>query len=288
MNYISYIFFRVLIFTFWLTPFFILYIYSEIAYLLLYKVFKYRHKVVRENLKNSFPNKNEDELKKIEKLFYKNLSDITLEGIKGLSMPKKSLLKRYKVTNPELLKKYFNENKSIIGIGSHYANWEWGVLSFSLQFPHINFGIYKPMSNKRIDKYMRKHRAAWGMNLIPLKETAKIMATKQEKPSIYLMVSDQSPTSKKYSIKLDFLNQETYCLHGAEKYAKRLNLPVLYGNVQRIKRGYYEITMTLICDNPQETKDGEITATFMKKLEEIINKKPQDWLWSHKRWKKRK
>ena len=203
-------------------------------------------------------------------------------------MPKKSLLKRYKVTNPELLKKYFNENKSIIGIGSHYANWEWGVLSFSLQFPHINFGIYKPMSNKRIDKYMRKHRAAWGMNLIPLKETAKIMATKQEKPSIYLMVSDQSPTSKKYSIKLDFLNQETYCLHGAEKYAKRLNLPVLYGNVQRIKRGYYEITMTLICDNPQETKDGEITATFMKKLEEIINKKPQDWLWSHKRWKKRK
>ncbi len=287
MQYISYIFFRLLIFVFWLTPFFILYIYSEIAYFLLYKVFKYRVSTVQKNLKNSFPEKSAKERLRIEKLFYKNLSDITLEGIKGMSMSKKALLKRYRVTNPELTDKYFKQNKNIIGVGSHYANWEWGVLSFSLQYTHQTFGLYKPLSNKYIDNYVKSSRAAWGMNLIPIKETAKRFNEEREIPSMYFMVSDQSPSNNKFAKKIQFLNQETYCLHGVERYAKMKDWPVVYGDVQRVKRGYYEVTINVITENPKETDDGEITQKFMLILEEIINKKPEDWLWSHKRWKRK-
>lgn len=286
MQYISYIFFRLLIFSYKLTPFFVLYFYSDIAYFLLYKVFKYRVKIVRNNLLNSFPEKSSSEILKIEKKFYKNLSDITLEGIKGFSMSKNTLLKRYKVINPEFAEKYYNENRSIIGIGSHYANWEWGVLSFSLQFKHKAFGLYKPLTNKYIDNFVRKSRAAWGMNLIPIKETVKFMTMKLDKPAVYFMVSDQNPSNKNRAIKIDFLNQETYCLHGAEKYSKLNNFPVIYGDVKRIKRGYYEIVLSLITESPQQTSEGEITESFMKYLEDIIKAKPQDWLWSHKRWKK--
>ena len=285
MQKVGYIFFRILVFTFSLIPFWALYIYSDILYFFFFRVFGYRKKVVFSNLKNSFPEKTDAEILKIAKGFYKNLSDITLESIKGLSMRKKTLLKRYKVINPELDYEYFDKGIDVIGSGSHFANWEWGVLCFSLQFKHKTFGLYKPLSNKYIDMYVRKARAAWGMHLVPINETGKHFSEKQDKPSMHIMVSDQSPSNLKKARWFEFLNQDTPWLHGMEDYAKRFNFPILHGDVQRVKRGYYEIEMKLLEANPQQTKDSEITKKYAALLEEIIRKKPENWLWSHKRWK---
>jgi len=285
MERVGYIFFRVLIFIFRLIPFWFLYLLSDFVFFLFFYIVKYRKDVVFFNLRNSFPEKSEEEIFKIAKGFYHNLSDITVESIKGLTMSKSALLKRYKVVNPEFEKEYFNKGTGVIALGSHYANWEWGVLCFSLQFEHVPYGLYKPLSNKLTDKYIRKSRAAWGMNLVPISETYAHFQKKFDKPPVHIMVSDQSPSNLKKAHWINFLNQETPCLHGAESYAKQANLPVIYGDVQRVKRGYYEITLTLVVDNPSETKDGEITKIFHKILEEIILKKPEDWLWSHKRWK---
>lgn len=288
MQFLAYLFFRFLIFLFWLTPFWVLYIHSNIIFFLFYHVFSYRKKVVWQNLKNSFPEKSDQELIKITKGFYKNLSDITFEGIKGLSMSKKSLLKRYKLLNPELADKYYEQNKSVIAIASHYCNWEWGVLCLSLQFKHKSVGLYKPMSNKNIDEYMRKMRAAWGMNLVSIYETAQYFEKNISEPSIYIMVSDQSPANYPKAYWINFLNQDTACLHGPENYAKKYDLPVLYGHVERMKRGYYEISLSIVETSPKEKEPGEITKAYMKILEGYIFKKPENWLWSHKRWKKKK
>ena len=282
---INYLFFRLFVFLFWITPFWLLYLQSDIVFFLMYHVFGYRKKVVWNNLKKSFTEKSDSELKKITRGFYKNLSDITVEGIKGFSMSKKTLLKRYKVLNPEISAKYYKQNKSIIAVASHYCNWEWGVLCLSLQFKHKSVGLYKPLSNKYIDNYIKKTRAAWGMNLISIYETSKYIEIKNTGPSIYFMVSDQSPSNVKKAYWLDFLNQDTACLHGAENYAKIFDLPVVYGHVNRVKRGYYEIFVSLVESNPKETTKGEITKAYMKILEDYILVKPENWLWSHKRWK---
>ena len=284
MKQITYIFFRFLIFIFWLTPFFVLYIHSEVIFFLLFHVFGYRKKVVVKNLKKSFPEKPDAEIKKITKKFYKNLSDIIVEGIKGLSMSKKMLLKRYKVLNPEVADKYFEQNRSVIGIGSHYCNWEWGALSFSLQFKHKSVGLYKPMSNKLIDNYMRRSRAAWGMNLVSIYETSKYFEKNISEPSLYFMISDQSPSNTDKSFWIDFLNQDTACLHGPENYSIKYDMPVIYGHVNRTKRGYYTVTLSEI--NVNTNSAGDITKAFMKKLEDDIINTPENWLWSHKRWKK--
>lgn len=284
MKYITYIFFRLLIFLFWITPFWLVYIHSSVIYFLLYKVLGYRKKVVTKNLKNSFPKKSDTEIKTITKKFYQNLSDILVEGIKGLSMSKKSILKRYTVTNPEVADKYYELNKSIIGIGSHYCNWEWGVLSFSLQFKHKSIGLYKPMSNKYVDRYMRRSRAAWGMNLVSIYETSKHFNQKSDEPSLYFMISDQSPSNTDKAYWIDFLNQDTACLHGPENYSKKYNMPIIYGHVNRIKRGYYTVTLEEI--EIKQNSPGFITKQFMKKLEKDIIHTPENWLWSHKRWKK--
>lgn len=288
MQFIGYLFFRLLVFLFSIVPFWLLYLYSDFLYFIFFHIFKYRKDVVYKNLKNSFPEKTEKEINEIAKGFYKNLSDITLESIKGLSMSKKALKKRYPVVNVDLLKDYFNKGQSVIGLAAHYTNWEWGVISFGFQFTHKSIGLYKPMSNKYIDAYVKKSRAAWGMNLVSIKDTHSTFEKKHEKPAIFFMISDQSPSNINKAKWVKFLDQETACLHGAEAYSKKYNLPVVFGDVQRIKRGYYQIELSLFEENPQNTKDGEITEHYMKKLEDIIKAKPENWLWSHKRWKHKK
>jgi KDO2-lipid IV(A) lauroyltransferase len=266
-------------------PFWLLYFYSDILSFLLYRVFKYRKQVVFTNLKKSFPEKSDIEIKQIAKKTYKNLSDILLEGIKGMAMSKKALLKRYPVINKELMEEYYNKEQSVIALAAHYGNWEWGVSSFGFQFIHKSVGIYKPLSNKLIDAYFKKTRGAWGMNLVSIYDTHKTFEEKHEKPVIYFLVSDQSPSNLKKAVWVQFLNQETACLHGAESYAKKYNLPIVFGNIQRIKRGYYTIEISVFEEHPQNSKEGEITQKYMSKLEEIIKANPPDWLWTHKRWK---
>ncbi len=240
------------------------------------------------NLKNAFPEKSNQEISIIAKNFYKNLADITLESIKGISLNNKNLLKRYKVTNPEIMEELFLQNKSVIGIGSHYANWEWGVLSFSLQFPHICYGLYKPIKNKYINQYFKRSRAQNNMHLHSIKETKTLFEIPNEKPALYFMISDQSPSNLNSAVWVNFLNQQTACLHGPGFYARKYNLPIVYGDVQRIKRGYYEISLSQITENSQNFSTEEITQLIMKQLENIIRKNPACWLWSHKRWKHKK
>jgi len=246
---------------------------------------KYRRKIVAQNLKNSFPEKSQEELNSIEKKFYTNLCDITVEGIKGFSMSKKQLVRRYKVLNPEVEQSYFEKGQNTIGAGSHFCNWEWGVLCFSLQFTNSPVGIYKPLTNKFIDSYIRRTRAAWGMKLAPIRQTARTFIANQEKPTIFLMVSDQNPSNIEKAQWVNFLNQDTACLHGLEVYSKKYKLPILYGDVQRVKRGFYTVEMSVLEEEPHLLGEGEVTQKYMNYLEKVIRKTPENWLWSHKRWK---
>jgi KDO2-lipid IV(A) lauroyltransferase len=251
----------------------------------LYRIFGYRKKVVYQNLKNSFPEKSDREIDQIAKKFYVNLCDVTIESVISGHIRKKTYLKRYPVVNPELLNSLYEQGRSVIGLAAHYTNWEWGVVSFGFQFKHKSIGLYKPVKNKYIDRFMKEQRSVWGLELVPIQDTYKSFSKTHEIPAIYFLVSDQSPSNLKKAIWVDFLNQDTACLHGAETYAKMFDMPLIYIDLQRIKRGYYCTRISLLEEHPKETSPGEITAKYMKKLEEIIREKPEDWLWSHKRWK---
>ena len=141
------------------------------------------------------------------------------------------------------------------------------------------------MSNKLIDDYTKRTRAVGGMHLASIKDTYKTFAGKHEKPPIYYMAGDQSPSNLKKAIWVNFLNQDTPCLHGIEFYAKRFDIPLLMIDFQRVKRGYYEIFVSILEENPKDTETGELTQIYMKAVEDIILRKPENWLWSHKRWK---
>jgi KDO2-lipid IV(A) lauroyltransferase len=245
MQKITYFFFIFFIYFIALIPFKILYIFSDFIAFILYRVISYRKKIITTNLKNSFPDKTDVEIKKIIKRNYKNLSDLLIESLKGFTISKKQLLKRYKIENVELLNQFYYDNQSIIGAAGHICNWEWGALAGGLQIKHLPIGIYKSLSNKYIDKFLKRTRSKYGTLLKSISKTSDTFKNNLHKPSIFLLVGDQSPSTsnldKAYWV--NFLNRETACLHGIEKYAKRYNLPVIYLNITRIKRGYYSVVL---------------------------------------------
>lgn len=261
---------------------------SDALSFILQYIIRYRKGTVEKNIRLSFPEKSDEEINSITRLFYKNLSDVALESIKGYSVNEDKLLKRYKCVNPNLAGRYFLEGRSVIFALSHYANWEWGTQVAGTVFLHDTISFYKPLSNRYIDDYLCQQRAMRGMKLCSIYQTKFIFRTKHIMPKAFFLVSDQNPSNVKRAYWVNFLNQDTACIRGVESYARMFDLPVIYADVQRVSRGHYTVVLEELCDNPKITLSGEITKLYMKKLEEIIIRKPEDWLWSHKRWKAKK
>lgn len=273
-----------IIYAFSLFPHWIMYGISDFFFFILYRVIGYRKQVVYDNLKNSFPEKSHEEIKKLQEDFFHHLIDVMLETIKEFTISKKSIKKRFKFTNPELFQEHYNNNKSVMMLMGHYGNWEYGV-STSLWVPQECWAVYGKIQNPVMDKYLVKTRERFGFTLYPMEETYNVMLSHEQGNKLYMFMGDQSPHHAKIKYWIPFLNQETGVHIGAEKLSKMLDLAVVFIDIQRVKRGYYEITAKTLFENAKETEQYQITNKYFEILEEVIKKKPENWLWSHKRWK---
>lgn len=285
MNFIVAAFTILFILIVGIIPFFLIYGLANFIRFMLHRVIKYRRDVVEQNLQETFPDLSKKDRDELVSRSYKNLADVLVEGLKAFTMSRGQIKRRHKVLNPELCDAYYKAGRSIIAVPSHYGNWEWGSMSGSLQLPHYFVVFYKPLSNKWIDRYARWSRAKYGGNLVSIYETARVFRNYHDKNSIFAMASDQSPSNAKKAIWVDFMGRDTAFLHGPETYAYKYDLPVVFVDIQRVKRGYYELTLDLIAEKPSELKPGEITQRYASKLEKAIRNRPEDWLWSHRRWK---
>jgi KDO2-lipid IV(A) lauroyltransferase len=288
LQYIVYLLFLAFAGFFAIIPFRIMYVLSDGVYGLLFYVVGYRKKVVYQNLKNSFPEKSEEERKAIAKKFYKHLADLFVESLKGFTMSSKSVMKRHKLMDNGIGDEYHRQGKSVMVVVGHYNNWEWGSMSGGLQLESPVMVLYKPLSNQFIDRFLEKRRRGFGSELVAIRQTARAFENRKDTPYFYILAADQSPGKTKRAYWIDFLNQDTACLHGPETYARRYNLVVIYLEIQKIKRGFYQMVPKVITENPSELEDGEVVGRYMKLLEESIRKKPEYWLWSHRRWKKKR
>jgi KDO2-lipid IV(A) lauroyltransferase len=285
MDFVTYLFFLFLVTIIGITPFFILYGFADFVYFVLYKLLGYRKPVVQSNLRKVFHDKSDKELKQIEKASYKNLADIFVEGVKGFTVSRKAVLKRHKLLNPQLLDKYYEKNQPVIILAGHAGNWEWGPLTLPHFIKHRVIGFYKPLANKYIDGYVIRSRAKAGSELASIYKTAFYFREYKNDPVAFVMIADQSPSNVNRAVWVNFLGIETAFLHGPELYAKKYNIPVIFLNLKRVRRGWYEYSIELMFENPADTKTGEITQAYARKMEEMVLNDPSSWLWSHKRWK---
>ncbi len=286
LSYLSYLAFRFAVLLFKAMPYKLMYLLSDVLAWVFNKVIKYRRGVVLDNLNRSFPDLTKEEIEQLVKAQYRNFTDIFLESFKGFSMSKAELLKRWEIINPELTFPAYEAGKSLIVQGSHYANWEWGVMCVNLQVKHPLTGIYKPLGNPHIDKYFRASRCRFGMRLAPLNQTTHTFDQERGGPHAVIMMADQSPSNAEKSYWMEFLGRPTACLHGPEKHAKRKNMATVYFAPRRIKRGFYQCELISLVEEPSIANEGEITKTYMQRLEQILLADPSCWLWTHKRWKK--
>lgn len=271
-----------------LLPFGVLYLFSDILAWLACDVVKYRRKVVRRNLTASFPDKNDKEIRQIEKKFYKFLCDYFVETVKLASMSPKKMRRHLKVENIEEINEAVRKGQSVSLYLGHYCNWEW-VSSLPL---HIDPAarcaqIYHPLENKAFDKLLYRLRTKFDANNVPMKDILPTLIKwkKEDVPSVTGYIADQAP-GLNIHLFVEFLNQETGAYTGPERISKFLGAKAVYGHMSRPKRGYYTLRFIPIAENVKKEDIFVTTRKYFSLLEENIIETPQYWLWSHNRWKR--
>ncbi len=268
-------------------PLNVLYAMSDVLYYPFYYVVRYRRKVVRKNLTESFPDKSLDEIVQIEKKFYHFFIDMILETCKLISISEEEMRRRLMFTNAEVLHKMLAEGKSVSVFLGHYGNWEW-ISSSSLWFKEVTIAqIYHTLTNKAMNKIMKRLRERMGSVCVDRYETVRFMATAaaNNKQLIVGFLADQSPKSRESKHYIRFLNHTVPVLIGTEKATKHYGYEALFIDIKRVKRGYYECELTPLADYPQSLQDYELTHLYFQRLESEIRERPELYLWTHNRFK---
>jgi Kdo2-lipid IVA lauroyltransferase/acyltransferase len=268
-------------------PFPGLYFFSIVIRFFLQYVIRYRRKVINKNLGLSFPEKSRVEIHKIIGNYYRNLADIILEVIKLERISPEDLKKRFSITGIEQLNYAFDNGRSVILATGHCGNWEWMGAALGQQIPVKGFGVVKPLADKNFHLYLEslRHRFNPG-GTIPFQHTYRtLIRNRKEMITLTALAADQTPTRAEINYWSRFLNQDTPFFMGVEKLAKSLDFSVVYMDIHRTGRGMYSGEIQLITHDPKGTAETEITEKYIRMLEASIRQRPDNWLWSHKRWK---
>lgn len=268
-------------------PFPVLYMLSDVFYLVLYRLIGYRRKVVRENLRNAFPHKTASERLQIERKFFKHLPDVVLEAMKMRTISAAEINRRFRIVNQEEVQQHLDAGRPVVGISAHYANWEWGLHKLSLSVNDPVLIIYKPLSNRKFDEAFNAIRARFGAMMVPMKQTLRYLAKYRNQPHISIFLADQSPRYEESDYAIEFLNQQTLVFTGPAKMAHRMDAAMVYCHMDRVKRGFYQCTFTTLAAHSKDFSVHELTDLHTRFTENIIINKPEWWLWSHRRWKRK-
>lgn len=268
-------------------PMRILFIISDVIYVIIYYIIGYRKKIVRHNLKLCFPEKSDKELLDLEKKSYQHFIDVFMELIKSFTITEKEMSKRLSITNPELLDSYFDKNKSVIFLSGHYANWEWVSFIVERSLKYNMSVVYKQLSNPYFDKIIKKTRIKFGVKFVPTKEFYPEILTnlKNNKIQAYGFLADQNPRWEKIKYWGNFMGVEVPIIVGPETIARKLDLPVFYFQTERVKRGVYQSTFILLEEEPKKAPLYQLTNKYMGELEKQIRKAPEFYFWTHRRFR---
>lgn len=282
MNNIFYFF----IYQFSRLPLSILYILSDFLFFLLYRVIGYRRGVIKTNLKKSFPEKSDEEIKVIYKKFYANFCDYLIETLKTFSISQEELDERLTFSNLEVFEEIRSEKRSAMMMCGHNFNWEWYIGMAKYINTNSSVAVYHKIRNPFWNDKINAMRARFGTKAVDMKDVLRFMMKAPSTEDItYLFVADQSPKKSAVHYFINFLNQRTPVFNGFDKIAIRKDMAVVYCKTEKIKRGYYHTTYIRIKPEEEKFKENEIVHQFFHLLEETIKEHPDNWLWSHKRWK---
>lgn len=272
-----------------LLPLQALFVLSDLLAPFVYHIVRYRRKIVRKNLRNSFPEKSAKEIRHIEHRFYRHFCDYFFETVKLLHISDDEMRRRMKFIHAERIENTLNSGRSVIMMLGHYGNWEYiSSISLWLHVTNTDLGqIYRPLKNAWADRLFLKIRSRFGLANIPKNDTLRALLTTRAagRVSGTGFIADQTPSPANIHHWATFLHQDTPILTGGETIAKKLDFAVMYFDVEKVKRGCYTATIREIAMNPRECPDYEVSDRYIALMEQTILRAPEYWLWSHNRWK---
>lgn len=267
-----------------LIPLRVLYILSDLLFVLTYYVFGYRKQVVMKNLETAFPQKSPEERKKIAKQFYRNFIDNFIETLKIMSKGGTWFKKHFVLdANPfKALKESGRKCQMHLG---HNFNWELAnvTMPYYVDFPFL--AVYMPIKSKPVDRLFKHLRSKTGCIMLPATDMRNAMLPWRDQQYALALVADQAPGDVSRAYWLNFFGRPTPFVRGPESGARAGNIPVIFAQIYKVKRGYYHAHLEIGAENPAELPEGELTRRYIKFLEAAINEHPDMWLWSHRRWK---
>jgi Kdo2-lipid IVA lauroyltransferase/acyltransferase len=266
-------------------PFFLLYRLSDVLFVLTAYVIRYRRRVVLDNLRHAFPEASDDRIHQLARDFYRNFCDVVVETIKLPHMTADEMRKRVVTVNTELVQHYIKEGQTLLGTAGHQCNWEW-VPAATLVHDIPVDSVYKPLHNELSERLMQQIRSTFGAHLVPMNRLPRELVARRPIPRIIALVADQMPNLPETAYWTDFLHRDTPFFPGTERLARSQQLPVVYLDMVRIRRGYYTATFSLLAAPPYtDLPNGAILERYRDRLTQTIMAQPSNWLWSHKRWK---
>lgn len=270
----------------------VLYVLAEGIYFLVAYVARYRWRVVTENLHNSFPEKSAAEVARTSKAFYRHFAQVVVEILKLAAIAPEDLARRVRFTNPELMARPFAQNRLVLSLGSHLGNWEWILSGAALAFPGRAAGVYKPLSNPFFEHFLRRLRTRLGAEAVPMLATLRYLVGHRGQGRTLSLLTDQAAGPEDRPYWTTFLHQETSFYTSADRLAAQLDCAVLYVGIRRVRRGYYDITFTELPDGraaaAAPTGTFPVTEAFARQLERDMQATPEQYLWTHRRWKHKK
>lgn len=252
-------------------------------------VVRYRRRLVRRNLADSFPELSPGERRGIERRFYRHLGDYFTETLKLRHISESELMERMRFSGTELVDKYLEQGRDIVIYTSHFGNWEW-ITSMGLwcrtastaDYAHV----YRPLKNQWFDRWWLTLRQRYNVSL-PMRTVFRelLLRRKANRRWITGFLSDQKPSHKGSTFTADFLRRPTPFIYGTEELARKLDAVAMLFDTEVAGRHSYHSTVRLIAEHPSELPEGEITRRYVQNLEEQIRRTPEAYLWSHNRWR---
>lgn len=272
-------------------PMRVLYVLADGLAFLMRRVVKYRRRVVQNNLRESFPDLTESEIATVERGFYRNFADYIVETVKLFQISDREITSRFQFENLDLIDRYARQGRGVTIYFSHCFNWEWAT-SVTLHMPQNNgslfFGqVYRPLRNKAFDRLMLRLRGRFGSLSFKKQSVLRdlIKLRREGKTPAVGFMSDQKPSHNDQAVKLLFLNHPTAMIGGTEQLTRRLDFAAIYFDIYKLRRGYYKIVCRPMADSTAELPEGELTRRYARLLQATIERRPDNWLWTHKRWK---
>lgn len=267
-------------------PLKILYGFSDIIFFLNYYLVGYRKKIVTDNIRNSFPQKSDSEIRQISRKFFRNFSDYIVETARSFSISSKELRVRVQHLNQDLFHDAKAEGKNIILLAGHVFNWEWFNALATIIPQENSHPVYRKVQNSFWENQIKKIRNSFGNEALEANEVMRhILRNPNDGNSVYMFVADQTPHVSFVDAGLMFLNQETPVFTGYDRLATKMDLVFIYCEMKKVKRGYYQINYYRIFPDAEKFAENEVVVKFHHLLENTINKRPDNYLWSHRKWK---